>query len=903
MMELTARLSGINMTQGGVRLDTANQKTIPTAREVRASAQSIIRNLVMMTTTLQELPRRRFITLKIIYNDSAPADYQPPHFRSADAATHRFTFGTKTLQEAPDESAFGTLETGHHTVAVHVASVADNLPLPLPLDPESMRHSISARSDVLKQEAAQQKQDADERRVVWDAEETAHDGLSDIEEMDENPGSTSDADAPGGSDLHARAAQQLKRAREERVGLRRGIQLGVPVGLRLSDGKIAPVPMSAVDEVSRRMDARSAGKHGIGGDEHDDQEDVRDIEVFISKMIRKEWNVDTNEDLLRNVVSPRRHGSLQSTVAPMQSSPATGMQTIANVPGPVAAATIEQTAPSKEAPPVANHPRQDADGDENMHRPEEAPRSPPPGPTGAAAKSQQRPLEDKAAALPQSGKIQEKRSPQPDKGGTKSRSTAAEPPSDDSNDVTECACGDQESDGLMIQCSVCKVWVHAACYGIYLGTQVQDSFKCYKDRFQDTFDESSKVYDALRKLALTRRALHLVYDTNRAWPESLAKLAARIGTTPRIATQIRNELKAEGYLRNASPDQDPHLFTSLRSSSHQSQSHQGPSQHSQSHKKGASKSRSRKAVNAQVVIVQSASIKRQMRQKYFAPGLGKESEVVSAALQSTAASAQQGVSSNCASLRRASLRASANRRVLSFEASTVSNAKAGQSTLRKLVLVPETVPMPEQPVSMAQAAGKKGNPAQAPNGKRNGEKHATKDANRRQCTQVDQGAAMDVDRTVEQSLTSSQERRAETQVQPQAIQRTQNACDGERHEVRLVFSDRYSSSAPDRSLLLDPRQPISQHAHAGHASKEAGNAPPRSEETHDEAQQRTRTPTRGGDGAGALGPSTRANGSGNSNNSINHKRAAAPDFQWPGSRKKISLTEAIEIEEEGSIVS
>ena len=57
---------------------------------------------------------RRFATFKVFYTADTPADYEPPHFNAADAEKDKWYFMTHDLDEVPDKTNFGKLDTGHH---------------------------------------------------------------------------------------------------------------------------------------------------------------------------------------------------------------------------------------------------------------------------------------------------------------------------------------------------------------------------------------------------------------------------------------------------------------------------------------------------------------------------------------------------------------------------------------------------------------------------------------------------------------------------------------------------------------------------------------------------------------------------------------------------------------------
>lgn len=42
-----------------------------------------MRNLVTLCSNMDPLPEERVLSLRLFYNDAAPSDYQPSHFRDA----------------------------------------------------------------------------------------------------------------------------------------------------------------------------------------------------------------------------------------------------------------------------------------------------------------------------------------------------------------------------------------------------------------------------------------------------------------------------------------------------------------------------------------------------------------------------------------------------------------------------------------------------------------------------------------------------------------------------------------------------------------------------------------------------------------------------------------------------
>lgn len=132
-----------------------------------------------MTQCLPELPRKRFITLKLFYTDDTPPDYEPPRFRAS--AGHNFVFRSRHLTEGPDQADIGPLLTGHHGVSVSIASLTHLLPPSIQEDDEEEVAVDGEKIDLERRKAIDhqaQLEDAAKRRVVWDAEEKSLMGLS-----------------------------------------------------------------------------------------------------------------------------------------------------------------------------------------------------------------------------------------------------------------------------------------------------------------------------------------------------------------------------------------------------------------------------------------------------------------------------------------------------------------------------------------------------------------------------------------------------------------------------------------------------------------------------------------------------------------------------------------------------
>ncbi|CAI4064612.1 hypothetical protein SKDZ_09G0940 [Saccharomyces kudriavzevii ZP591] len=88
----------------------------------RKMVQQLMRRFIIITQSLEPLPQKKFLTMRLMFNDNADEDYQPELFKDA-------TFDKRATLRVPtnlDSDAFdvGTLNTKHHKVALSVLSAA-----------------------------------------------------------------------------------------------------------------------------------------------------------------------------------------------------------------------------------------------------------------------------------------------------------------------------------------------------------------------------------------------------------------------------------------------------------------------------------------------------------------------------------------------------------------------------------------------------------------------------------------------------------------------------------------------------------------------------------------------------------------------------------------------------------
>ncbi|BGP28830.1 hypothetical protein JCM10296v2_000566 [Rhodotorula toruloides] len=129
--------------------------------DVKRQVQQTIKNLITSTQVLDELPRRRFLNIRLFYTDDTPPEYEPPHFRPVAIDAPGYSFSTPTVADEPDFGTLGTVTTGFHGVALHSVSIAH-------VFDTSYDENIS-----LNEALARNKRDAASRPVFWNAESLA----------------------------------------------------------------------------------------------------------------------------------------------------------------------------------------------------------------------------------------------------------------------------------------------------------------------------------------------------------------------------------------------------------------------------------------------------------------------------------------------------------------------------------------------------------------------------------------------------------------------------------------------------------------------------------------------------------------------------------------------------------
>ncbi|XP_019707286.1 meiosis-specific protein PAIR2 [Elaeis guineensis] len=114
----------MNVSRNGSKKKSTTFKTNPsdvTPDQMRSSACKMVRTLVSLMRTLDQMPEERTILMKLLYYDGVtPEDYEPPFFRSCseNEAANSWT-------KSPLKMEVGNVNSKHFVLALKVKSVLD----------------------------------------------------------------------------------------------------------------------------------------------------------------------------------------------------------------------------------------------------------------------------------------------------------------------------------------------------------------------------------------------------------------------------------------------------------------------------------------------------------------------------------------------------------------------------------------------------------------------------------------------------------------------------------------------------------------------------------------------------------------------------------------------------------
>ncbi|KAE8271986.1 hypothetical protein A4X09_0g360 [Tilletia walkeri] len=242
--------NGIAGQDGNAALPAPQVRTVI---DVRRQIRLLLRALITMSQSFQDLP--------------LPLDYEPPGFILGQPQ-ERLLFSTASIADRPDQMSIGSIATGFHGMSLHLATLAPYLR-------RASEENGMTLFDLRRADEALQAQDAAERKVLWDAEEPAH----------MHRESLTGGDVAGEPDLGLNEAERRKRDEQRELNKRLGLDtttVSEPVGVRLPDGKVAPVPPTAVRQAEDRQEKRARGEPVS------DDEDLTEPVTFVVKHLKHE---------------------------------------------------------------------------------------------------------------------------------------------------------------------------------------------------------------------------------------------------------------------------------------------------------------------------------------------------------------------------------------------------------------------------------------------------------------------------------------------------------------------------------------------------------------------------------------------------------------------------------------
>ncbi|KAE8222015.1 hypothetical protein CF319_g4721 [Tilletia indica] len=285
--------SGANGVAGETGKAALPAPQVRTVIDVRRQIRLLLRALITMSQSFQDLPRKRFLTVRLKYTDDVPLDYEPPGFILGQPQ-ERLLFSTASIADRPDQMSIGSIATGFHGMSLHLATLAPYLR-------RASEENGMTLFDLRRADEALQAQDAAERKVLWDAEEPAH----------MHRESLTGGDVAGEPDLGLNEAERRKRDEQRELNQRLGLDtttVSEPVGVRLPDGKVAPVPPTAVRQAEDRQEKRARGEPVS------DDEDLTEPVTFVVKHLKHEASATltpqtTNAIIAASAASPSGTGA------------------------------------------------------------------------------------------------------------------------------------------------------------------------------------------------------------------------------------------------------------------------------------------------------------------------------------------------------------------------------------------------------------------------------------------------------------------------------------------------------------------------------------------------------------------------------------------------------------------
>ncbi|KAJ3558173.1 hypothetical protein NM688_g1079 [Phlebia brevispora] len=517
-------------------VDATKKGKIPTLGEVKRSVKALIKNLIQATTQMDTLPKRRFATFKLFYYDHTPDDYEPPHFRAGDAAKDKWFFTTHDRQEVPEKCSVGQIETGWHGVDVRVASVSAYLPTlednNAPFSGTTVQGNglhappltPAEEAETRLQQIELQKEDAQKRHVVWDAEE----GLA-------------DADAEGENDD---GRQVLGAWRIRQTG---SMEFVGPLGMRDGDGNIVPLPCEPDDSAKELSPSAECLFQGV----------KEKVPRHVGQLELSSASAECTQT--QCVDQTQIQGPLFIPDPPSSSPLSSPCPSPTPRPAPCRVATGAKRRPV--LPPSFNSTLPPSDPIQSS-----CPSIPPTQVEEPCESIDTQMLTEtviarRTAALAEPDTDMLDMSTQVENGLALTESALIQKSPDA---VLACECGVDVEDSDCLFCDGgCNHWFHVWCMGYHSGiaSDLPEKFICFDCRVRAdqnwdlimVHNLHPRMMAKFRDLALFRRAIKICEQSN---PENLAAFAKLIGCESLVASQLFKRLETEGFIALENREQD-----------------------------------------------------------------------------------------------------------------------------------------------------------------------------------------------------------------------------------------------------------------------------------------------------------------------------------------------------------
>ncbi|KAI0699230.1 HORMA domain-containing protein [Cytidiella melzeri] len=537
VMSLGDDLMKLSLAGDAKRSDPVSNATkrgrVPTLGEVKRSLKALIKNLIQATTQMDALPRRRYATFKLYYHDHTPDDYEPPYFRAGDSQKDKWFFSTHDQGEVPEKCSVGQVQTGWHAVDLRVTSVSAYLPSAedndAPFLGTTAGQNLGAPTLTPAEEAAlrlhqteAQRQDAMDRRVIWDAEE----GLNDV-------------DAEGEDDEGENAAAVW------RVG-DNGLEFVGPIGIRDADGNIAPLSASQVQSQQPSV-AAEALFEGV-------KENVPRHVGQLHLPVSNSGDLTQTQQVEQTPLVSSRLPSSSPVSSPSPTTPP-GDRRLCSIS--LSQPTAVESRRQPLLPPTFDSSAPEAETIDTQTL------------TKVVVARREATQDRDAGMLDMETQVQQYTDSQDDpiqsfsaegaqlrhRSLSVSQMQSSMAPEEGSDTPIDCECGVMIEDCDIVSCDGCNRWLHIWCMGYHSARaeNMPDQFICFDCRVRAdqnwdlimVHNLHPRMMEKFRDLALFRRAIKICEELG---PETLSSFVKFIACESLVAGQLFKRLEAEGFI-------------------------------------------------------------------------------------------------------------------------------------------------------------------------------------------------------------------------------------------------------------------------------------------------------------------------------------------------------------------